>query len=387
MKQKQIYLDNAATTFPKPECVPAAMADFIRSHGVNINRGTYACAYETGELVFETREKLCRLFHFPDCKNVIFTPNVTTSLNIVLKGLLKPGDHILTSCLEHNAVMRPLVQLAAQGASFSRIPLSSEGELDMTALESLITSETRAVVLTHASNVCGTMTPLTRIGAFCKKHGLFFLVDAAQTAGIFPIDMEEMQIDALCFTGHKGLLGPQGIGGFLVRDALAEQLTPLISGGTGSISHLEEIPDFLPDRFEPGTLNLPGIAGLYAALSYIEETGLDTIREKELSLTQLFLQGIKKIPGIRLIGNGDITNCAPVVSIQIHNTDAAQAAFRLEQEYGILTRVGLHCAPSAHKALGTYPAGTIRFSFGHYNTEEEVASALTALTTISREAC
>lgn len=376
---KKIYLDNASTTFPKPDCVPAAMADFIRYQGTNINRGTYAAAYGTEELVFETREQLCRLFHFPDCKNVIFTSNVTTSLNIVLKGLLKPGDHILTSAMEHNAVMRPLIQLQEEGVSFTRIPCNVLGELDTSSMESLLTPQTKALVMTHASNVCGTLMPVAEAGAFCKKHGLYFIVDAAQTAGVFPLDMEAMQIDALCFTGHKGLLGPQGIGGFLIRDDLAGELTPLISGGTGSISHLEEVPDFLPDRFEPGTLNLPGIVGLHAALSYIEETGLEPIQKKELELTDLFLQEIKRIPEIRLIGREDTRNRTAVVSMQMHNIDPAEAAFRLDDEYGIMTRVGLHCAPNAHKTLHTFPTGTIRFSFGHYNTEAEILAAAKAL--------
>lgn len=379
LPRSQIYLDNASTTFPKPEAVPTAMADFIRNQGANINRGTYSSAYETEELVFETREQLCRLFHFPDCKNVIFTANVTTSLNLVLKGLLKPGDHILTSAMEHNAVMRPLVQSEANGSSFTRIPCNSLGEPELSSLEALVTSRTRALVLTHASNVCGTLMPLRETGAFCRKHHLFFIVDAAQTAGVFPLDMEEMKIDALCFTGHKGLLGPQGIGGLLIRDELAAALTPLISGGTGSISHLEEVPDFLPDRFEPGTLNLPGIVGLHAALSYIEAEGIDNIRRRELALTKLFLEGIRDLPNIRLIGKDTIEKRAPVVSLQMKHMDNAEAAFRLEQEYGILTRVGLHCAPNAHKTLGTYPAGTIRFSFGHYNKEEEICTAIRAI--------
>lgn len=389
-KKEQIYLDNASTTFPKPETVPLAMADFIRHQGVNINRGTYSTAYETEELVFETREQLCRLFGYPDCKNIIFTPNVTASLNMVLKGLLKPGDHILTSSMEHNAVMRPLVQLAEldslnnvpkkdYSSTFSRIPCNTLGELELSTLEALITPRTKALVMTHASNVCGTLMPLKEVGRFCKNHGLWFLVDAAQTAGVFPIDMEEMKIDALCFTGHKGLLGPQGIGGFLIRDQLAAQLTPLLSGGTGSISHLEEVPDFLPDRFEAGTLNLPGIAGLHAALSFLEETGIDDIRSHELYLTEMFLDGVKDLSNLRLIGEETVENRAPVVSLQMHNIDNAEAAFRLENEYGILTRVGLHCAPNAHKTLGTYPTGTIRFSFGHYNNEEDIAAAIQAL--------
>lgn len=376
---KQIYLDNASTTFPKPKCVSKAVCSFIENYGVNINRGTYSTAYDAEETVFDTREQICKLFHFPDCKNVIFTSNVTTSLNIIVKGLLKPGDHVLTSSMEHNAVMRPLVQLKAQMISFDRLPCTAQGELILSAIKDMVRPNTRALVITHASNICGTLMPLEELGDFCKKHHLIFIVDAAQTAGVFPIDMEAMKIDALCFTGHKGLLGPQGIGGFILRDELAAQIDPLISGGTGSISHLEEIPDFLPDRFEPGTLNLPGIAGLHAALTYLETTGIDKIRRKELKLTSLFLNELQSLSQIRLIGKKNITERAPVVSVQMTDLDNAQAAVYLEREFGIMTRVGLHCAPHAHKTLNTYPAGTIRLSFGHYNTKEDVLTAVTAL--------
>lgn len=376
---KQIYLDNASTTFPKPNVVPTTMADFIRNQGTNINRGTYASAYDTEEKVFETREQLCRLFHFPDCKNVIFTPNVTTSLNMVIKGLLHPGDHVLVSAMEHNAVMRPLTQLAKQDIFFDRIPCTTEGELLTDSMESLLKPNTKAIILTHASNVCGTMMPLEKVGDFCRRHHLFFLVDAAQTAGVFPIDMKRMHIDALCFTGHKGLMGPQGIGGFLITDTLAQLLTPLISGGTGSISHLEEVPDFLPDRLEPGTLNLPGIMGLHAALSFIESIGINAIQKHELALTGLFLQKLEDLPRIHLAGKSSVAGRTGVISLQIADMDCALAACRLEQEFGISTRVGLHCAPSAHKTLGTYPQGTIRFSVGYFNTPEDIHAAVSAL--------
>ena len=376
---RQIYLDNASTTFPKPNVVPKAMADFIQNQGTNINRGTYAPAYDTEEAVFETREQLCRMFHFPDCKNVIFTPNVTTSLNMVIKGFLHPGDHVLLSAMEHNAVMRPLTQLQKQGVSFDRIPCTTTGELLTDFMEPLLKPNTRAIILTHASNVCGTMMPLKKVGEFCSRHHLFFVVDAAQTAGVFPIDMEQMHIDALCFTGHKGLMGPQGIGGFLITDTLAQLLTPLISGGTGSISHLEEIPDFLPDRLEPGTLNLPGIMGLHAALSFIENIGIDTLQKHELALTDLFLQQLQELPRIHLMGKPSIDGRTGVISLQIADMDCALAACRLEQEFGILTRVGLHCAPNAHKTLGTYPHGTIRFSVGYFNTPADIETAVSAL--------
>ena len=381
------YLDNAATTFPKPPEVAEAVAAYITGLGSNINRGCYGTAYEAENMVYETREMLCRLFHGPDCKNVIFTKNVTESLNVLLKGLLQPGDHVLVSSMEHNAVMRPLVQLEKTGVSFSRIPCGKTGELQLDAMEGLLQPNTRAVVLTHASNVCGTVLPLEQVGAFCKEHGLLFIADTAQTAGVLDLDMEKMSMDALAFTGHKGLLGPQGIGGFVIRDELAERIEPLLSGGTGSVSHTEEVPTFLPDRFEPGTLNLPGIAGLRAGLLWLERTGIANVRAHEAALTARFLERLTPLEAeglIRIIGRRDTEHRTGVVSIQTVDLDQATAAFELDSEYGIQTRVGLHCAPSAHKTLGTYPTGTIRFSFGWRNTAEDADAAVTALEEICR---
>lgn len=381
---KQIYFDNASTTFPKPQAVADAIYRYLRKDGCNINRGGYQKSYQTAETVYETRELLRRLFGGDDCKNVVFTKNATESLNILLKGFLKPGDHVLVSAMEHNAVMRPLVQLTRCGVSFSRIPCTKDGELCTDALPGLLTPHTRAVVLTHASNVCGTLLPLSETGKFCARHGLRFFVDASQTAGVLHIHMEEMQIDALAFTGHKGLLGPQGIGGFLLRRDLSSQIEPLLSGGTGSISHTEEIPEFMPDRFEPGTLNLPGILGLHAALRWLEDTGIDNIRAHELGLTSHFLNGLHEIPHIRVIGKPSDEGRTGVVSIQATTKDPAQAAWELDEQYGIMTRTGLHCAPSAHKALGTFPVGTIRFSFGWWNTHQEIDIALQALSEITK---
>jgi cysteine desulfurase family protein len=380
---KKIYLDQASTTYPKPECVAAAVYEYMTGNGSNINRGCYENAYDTEDIVLETRELLCELFDGPDCKNVIFTKNVTESLNIVLKGFLKPGDHILTSSMEHNAVMRPLRQLENEGVSFDRIPCDKEGTLLIEEMESLLKKNTKAVVMMHASNVCGTLLPLKEVGAFCKEHGLKFIVDCAQSAGVFPISMREMHIDALCFTGHKGLYGPQGIGGFILQEEMIEQITPLLSGGTGSISHTEEIPKFMPDRFEPGTMNLPGIFGLHAALEWLAETGMENIHYKEKTLTELFLKKIKELDisgeKISIIGKENVDERTAVVSVQTPERDVSEVAYLLDKNYGIMTRVGLHCAPSAHKTLGTYPTGTIRFSFGYFNTEEEVLLAVKAL--------
>ena len=380
----RIYLDQASTSFPKAPGVAQAMMDYLTMNGSNVNRGCYSSAYSAEEIIYETRQLLAELFHFSRCKNVIFTPNVTTSLNFILKGLLKPGDHILVSAMEHNAVMRPVVQLTACGISFNRIPCRRDGSMILEQVESLIRPETKAIVTLHASNVCGTRIPLTDLGEICQRHHLYFIVDSAQTAGIVPIDMTASHIDALAFTGHKGLRGPQGTGGFLVTEELAQQMVPLISGGTGSVSHTEEIPDFLPDRFEPGTPNLPGIFGLHEALLFLKSQNcMQTSYEKEEALTSYFLQQLFALDDtekhIRIIGKKDLTDRNAVVSIQTPEIDMAQVAWELDSEYGIMTRVGLHCAPNAHKTLGTYPAGTIRFSFGPENTREELDAAIYGL--------
>ena len=379
----RIYLDQASTSFPKAPGVAQAMMDYLTMNGVNVNRGCYSSAYSAEEVIYETRQLLAELFHFSKCKNVIFTPNVTTSLNFILKGFLKPGDHILVSAMEHNAVMRPVVQLASSGISFDRIPCRTDGSMILEKVEELIRPETKAIVTLHASNVCGTRLPLDALGEICQRHQLYFVVDSAQTAGIVPINMDKMHIDALAFTGHKGLRGPQGTGGFLVSQELAEQMEPLISGGTGSVSHTEEIPDFMPDRFESGTPNLPGIYGLHEALLYLKTHSLQAINEKELSLTGYFLEQLQALDDtgrhIRIIGKKDLTDRNAVVSIQTPEIDMSQVAWQLDNEYGVMTRVGLHCAPNAHKTLGTYPAGTIRFSFGPENTKNELDFAIQGL--------
>ncbi len=380
---KGIYLDNASTSFPKAPLVANAISDFILNGGCNINRGGYESAYEAEELVYETRRLLCSLFNGDDCKLTAFTKNITESLNIVLKGLLRPGDDVLVSSMEHNAVMRPLVQLSHRGISFRRIPCLCDGSLPTQTLEqtllSLIKPSTRAVVMTHASNVCGTVLPIAEVGEICRRHGIFFIVDSAQTAGILPIDMKKYNISALCFTGHKGLLGPQGIGGFLLRHGLEKEIEPLLSGGTGSLSHTEDVPSFMPDRFEAGTLNLPGIVGLNASLKYLDSIDNGTILAHELMLTQRFLTGLEDIDGVLPVGKTGVQGRVGVVSVSIPSMDIAQAAYRLDSEYGIMTRVGLHCAPSAHKTLNTFPTGTLRFSFGYQNTSDEIDFALDSL--------
>ena len=374
-----IYLDNASTTFPKAPNVASAMADYITNCGININRGSYSLAYDVEDIIYTTRQRLHTLFNGHDPSHVIFTQNVTMSLNMVIKGLLKAGDHVLVSSMEHNAVMRPLTQLLDEGITFDTIPCDFTGSIQMDSIEPLIRPNTVALIINHASNVCGTIQPLKSIGQICKAHNLQFIVDAAQTAGVIPIDVKACHIDALCFTGHKGLLGPQGIGGIILTKEMAQTLTPLIAGGTGSFSHLETMPTHMPDAFEAGTLNLPGIIGLNEGLDYIESQGMENIHNHELVLTQSFLEGLQSIDGINIVGKQNIQDRTAVVSITIDGMDPASIAYELESNYHIMTRVGLHCAPRAHQTLGTYPEGTVRFSFGYANTHEDVESALSAL--------
>ena len=389
---QQLYLDNASTSFPKPREVSDAVFQYMTGVGSNIGRGGYASAYAAEETVFAARQLLCDFFGGDDPKNVVFTKNITESLNVLLRGLLHAGDHVLVSAMEHNAVMRPLQLLGREVASdepapddilsFSRIPCDKEGNLELEYLPKLMRTNTKAIIMTHASNVCGTLLPVAMVGAFCKEQGLFFILDSAQSAGLFPINMQELGVDALAFTGHKGLLGPQGIGGFILREHMVEQVAPLLVGGTGSLSHTERTPGFMPDKFEAGTLNLPGIAGLAAGVGWLKERGLERIRAHELALTTQLLAGLTTLEQqglLGIVGRRDCEQRTSVVSIAHTHQDIALVAYELAEKYGIATRVGLHCAPNAHKTLGTYPTGTLRFSLGWHNTAEEVATALAAL--------
>ena len=381
----KIYLDHASTSYPKAPGVARRMCEYLEQVGCNIGRGEYETAYDAAEVVLDTRERLARLFSFPQPRNVIFTSNVTAALNLVIKGGFHAGDHLLVGAMEHNAVMRPLTQMLKVGVMFDRIPCDESGELQLERIEALIRPSTRAVVMMHASNVSGTLYPIERVGRICREHSLRFVVDCAQTAGVFPINMQAMCIDALCFTGHKGLLGPQGTGGLLIREEFAREIVPLLSGGTGSFSHLETAPELLPDRFEAGTLNLPGIYGLNAALEYLERIGIDSIRAKEQELAAHFTAGVERLPGVRVIGPHDARQKAGIVSLDFSGRDNAELAFLLDSEYGIMTRCGLHCAPNAHKTLGTYPKGTVRFSMGYSNTEAEIDFAVNALHKLLKE--
>lgn len=375
----RIYMDNSSTSFPKASGVAEAMMFFTTQVGCNIGRGGYDEAYNAAMVVYDTRLRLARLVGHPDPKNVIFTNNITTSLNFLIKGLLKPGDHVLVSSMEHNAMMRPLVQMERYGVTFSRIPCNQEGYPNLAEIEGMITPSTKAILLLHASNVCGTLLPIGEIGQICRQKGLRFIVDAAQTLGIYPVDMQEMCIDALCFTGHKSLLGPQGIGGFVITDELAAEIDPLISGGTGSKSDSEDVPEFLPDKFEAGTMNLPATYGLNAALVYLEQQGIDKIRLHEQQLAARLQAGIEDLPGVRIVGEPDPFKRCPIVAVDFVGKDNAEIGFSLESNYGIMTRCGLHCAPSAHKSLGTFPQGVVRFSVGATTTIDQIDAVIKSI--------
>lgn len=376
---KQIYCDNGSTSFPKAPRLGEVMGRHLDGSGYNINRGGYEGAYSLAEVVLDTRDRLCAMFHGPAGRNVIFTPGITASINMILKGLLAPGDHVVVSSMEHNAVMRPLVQMEEQGITWTAAACDTMGRLEPAELEKVIRPETKMVLMLHGSNVCGTILPMKEVGELCKRRGILFVVDSAQTAGTYPIDMKEWGIDILAFAGHKGLMGPQGIGGFLVPTELAKEMKPLIAGGTGSASDKLFMPEFLPDKFEAGTMNLPGIVGLNHALRFIESEGMETMRQKKAALTALFLEEVNNIKGIRVAGIPEGKGRTSVVSLDFQKLDNAEASFVLEQEHGIMTRCGLHCAPMAHQTLGTYPQGTVRFSFGYFNTEDEIRAVAGAV--------
>lgn len=369
---EKIYFDNGSTSWPKAPKVAEAMADLLTHGAFNINRGNYEGAYEVEATVLDTREQMARLFHAKDSRSVIFTPGITYSLNYFIKGFLQSGDHVLVSGMEHNAVMRPLKQMEAIGVTYDVVRTEMDGTIQPEDVERAIKNNTKAIIMLHASNVCGTIVPIKAIGEICRRHHLFFVVDTAQSAGTIPVDMQECNVDFLAFTGHKGFLGPQGIGGFLISEELNDQMKPYIAGGTGSQSDVLLMPESLPDKYESGTMNLPGIIGLHAALSYIEETGIETIHRKKMELTQYFLENVKEFSNIRIVGKKGMKDRVAVVSLDFVQEDNAVVAFELEQYYGIMTRVGLHCAPIAHRTLQTYPQGTVRFAFSASNTRDEI---------------
>ena len=375
---KTTYLDNAATSFPKPEGVSSRMKEYMDTVGATINRSVYGAAQDAGLVTLLLRESLKKFFHFPDpVTHVILTPGATAGLNMVIKGFLKPGDHCIVSSMEHNAVMRPLLQL--QGVEYDRIPANREGLIDPADAEKLIRPNTKLLIMAHGSNVCGAVQDAAAVGEICKKHGIAFALDVAQTAGHIDIDFEGWGLSALVAPGHKGLLGPSGIGVMLLRNDFAKELDPLIAGGTGSASDSEYLPDYLPDRFESGTPNLPGIYGLAASMEFLQAEGLEKLHAHEMQLCKRFLEGVAQIPGAVVCGPQSLENRVGVISLDFPGQDNAEVAYRLEMDHGILTRCGLHCAPSAHKSLDTFPRGTVRFSLGFASTEEDVDTALAAI--------
>lgn len=377
-----VYLDNAATSYPKAPGVASAMADYVEKVGATINRSSYASAQKAGLVTLSLRERLCRLFNHPDPTHAVLTPGATAGLNMVIKGLLRPGDHCLVSSMEHNAVMRPLVQLEREGVAFERIPCDAQGCLRLEALPGMIKLNTRLVVMAHGSNVCGTVQDAEAVGKICRERGVPFALDAAQTAGHIEVDFERFGLSALVVPGHKGLLGPQGIGALLLDADFARRLTPLVAGGTGSASDSEELPGWMPYRFESGTPNMPGVYGWEAALGWLENTGIETLENHEKTLSKRFLEGIYGLKNVKLYGITVPERRTGVFSVGFLNCDNAEAAWRLEREFGILTRCGLHCAPSAHKTLGSFPEGSVRFSTGWANTEADIDAALSAIAAI-----
>jgi cysteine desulfurase family protein len=338
-------------------------------------------------MVYETRELLCELFAFPEPDYVVFTKNITESLNLIIKGLFQANDHVITTSMEHNAVIRPLKHLEAKyngSLAISIIPCDKKGALPLgsrldSILHQFLRPNTKAIIMTHASNVCGTILPLEEIGAFCQRHSLYFLIDAAQTAGVEKIDFGRLRADALAFTGHKGLLGPQGIGGLLLSPRLASQIEPLITGGTGSSSEEEYQPVFMPDRFEAGTPNIPGIYGLNAALKYLKKIGINTIQQTETLLLEKFYGQFLNFPGVNNIGYSSAAGRTAVISLDFPGLDNALVSHRLSSVFGITNRCGLHCSPLAHKTLGTFPQGTVRFSLSHFHTPEDIDYLLEAI--------
>lgn len=377
-----IYLDNAATTRVKPKEVVEAVAEALTTLG-NAERGTHSASLGASRTVFSTRMKLAKFFNAEGPSNIVFTMNATESLNIAIKGILDKGDAVITTCLEHNSVLRPLYQLRDGGVELSFVSADKLGRPNYEEFESLIKPNTKAIISTAASNLTGNLVDIKRVGEIAKKHGLIFVVDASQVAGVFPIDVKALNIDILCFTGHKGLLGPQGTGGIYVRDGV--EVKPYLSGGTGVQTYNEHQPAEMPTRLEAGTLNGHGLAGLDAAIDYINEYGMQTIHDKEMSLMWRFYNGVKEIEGVKIYGDFDVKDRCPIVSINLSDYESGAVSDELANRFEIATRPGGHCAPLMHKALGTVDQGAVRFSFSHFNTKEEVDTAINAVRMLIEE--
>ena len=376
-----IYLDNAATTLHKPQQVIDAVVHAMQSMG-NCARGTHEEALDAARTVYDARVRLASLFGCPRVDHVAFTANSTEALNMAINGLIDPGDHVISTDLEHNSVLRPLYRLEAEhGAELSFVPADKLGNVDYADFERLMKPNTRAVVCTNASNLTGTVLDIERIAKTAHSHGALVIVDASQTAGCWPIDMKKMGIDVLCFTGHKGLMGPQGTGGICVKEGI--EIRPFKVGGSGVQSYSRTHPAEYPTRLEAGTLNGHGIAGLGAAAKFISETGVENIHAKERSLMLRFYEGVKNIEGVTVYGDFTKEKTA-IVALNIRDYESGEVSYELSQGYGIATRPGAHCAPRMHKALGTAEVGAVRFSFSFYNTEEEIDEAVRAVAELAK---
>lgn len=371
-----IYFDNAATTVQKPRQVAEAVAEAVRTMG-NAGRGAHDATLGASRILFDTRQRLADFFHAESPKQIVFTANSTESLNLAVKGILQKGDHVITTALEHNSVLRPLYEMEEKGVELTIIPSDKRGCIEISDFEREIRENTKAIVCTHASNLTGNLVDIAQIGEIAFRHQVLFCVDASQTAGVFPIDVQKMHIDILCFTGHKSLLGPQGTGGMYVREGVT--VRPLKTGGSGVQTYSRKHPAQMPTALEAGTLNGHGIAGLNAAVAYLQETGIDVVRERELALMRRFYNGVKEIAGVRIYGDFRADERCPIVALNLGDYDSSEVSDELFMSYGIAVRPGAHCAPLMHEALGTVEQGAVRFSFSHYNTEEEVDIAVAAM--------
>jgi cysteine desulfurase family protein len=383
-----IYFDNAATSWPKPPGVVEAMTHFIEQVGANPGRSGHRLSLEAGRIVYEARDLVATLFNLTDPMRVVFGANATDGLNLALFGYLRDGDHVVTSSMEHNSVMRPLRALAdgqdGRSIELTVVPCSPEGFLELEDLDAALRPNTAMIVLNHGSNVCGSLLPVREAGIIARRHGCLLLVDAAQTAGAYPIDLKADRIDLLAFTGHKAMGGPMGTGGLVIGERVdLGRLSPLKRGGTGSRSEQEKQPDFLPDAFESGTANAVGLAGLAAGVRWVLERGIDTIRQHEIALTRQLISGLQEIDGVTVYGGLDAARQTATVSLTLHSMEPSEVGLRLDDEYGIMCRVGLHCAPAAHKTLGTFPRGTVRFAPGAFSTVENVNRAVQAVREIA----
>lgn len=377
-----IYFDNAATTLQKPPQVAEAVKDAILTMG-NASRGAHDAALSSMRILYETRSMLCEMFHGDSPERTVFAMNSTMALNTVIQGLFAPGDHVITTALEHNSVLRPLYLMETRGVALTIIPADTRGNIDYDDFEKNIRPSTRAVVCTHASNLTGNVLDLVRIGEICRRHGLCLVVDASQTAGVLPIDMQKMGISVLCFTGHKGLMGPQGTGGLLIKEGVS--IRPLMVGGSGVHSYSKTHPSELPTALEAGTLNSHGIAGLHAALTYLKDQGTEKLYEKEYLLMRTFYEGVRTIPSVKVYGDFDSGRRAPIITLNIGDYDSGQVSDELLTHFHIATRAGAHCAPLMHEALGTKEQGAVRFSFSHFNTMEEIRQGIEAVRTLATE--